>query len=36
VVCDDQDKYEDAQEVGEETQVLIVKHLQHRLQTKVS
>jgi hypothetical protein len=35
VVCDDQDKYEDAQEVGEETQVLIVKHLQQSLQTKV-
>ena len=27
VVCGDQNKYEVAQEVGEETQVLIVKHL---------
>jgi hypothetical protein len=32
VIRGDQNKYEDAQEVGKETQVLIVKHLQERYQ----
>jgi hypothetical protein len=35
VVCDNQDKYEDAQEVGKEAQVLIVKHLQLRVQASI-
>jgi hypothetical protein len=32
VIRCDQNKYEDSHEVGEETQVLIVKHLQQRQQ----
>lgn len=33
VVCNNQDKDEDPQEIGKEAQVLIVKHLKLRLQT---
>jgi len=32
VICCDQNKYEDSHKVGEEAQVLIVKHLQERQQ----
>jgi hypothetical protein len=32
VICHNQNKYEDAHKVGEETQILIVKHLQQRQQ----